>query len=320
MARWSVATISRRLRARCVVRIHPRRCSRPGDDRGRSAGQRRPTWPRAPGMSRSPAAGIRLGCRCDRCTTPTTCGSRPSSRRLTMFDGRFIERGSAEYEAARTDALFNARHPLALSGRDPRGCERSRCRRRRAAGQGARLEGGGTVGRARLGGMERARRRPADRPCRPARDDRRRRQPHRDGQPIDRGGQEFSPFLRRHGLVFPGGHCSTVGLGGYLLQGGQGWNSRQWGWGCENVLGVDVVTADGELVHADAEQNSDLYWAATRCRPGVLRRRHPLPPACASHACRIHAHHVRLPDRLLRRADHLGPRGAADARLRESSR
>ena len=41
------------------------------------------------------------------------------------------------------------------------------------------------------------------------------------------------------------------GLGGFLLQGGQGWNSRKYGWACENVVAIDVVTADGELVHAD---------------------------------------------------------------------
>ena len=40
-----------------------------------------------------------------------------------------------------------------------------------------------------------------------------------------------------HGRMFPGGHCESVGIGGFLLQGGQGWNSRQWGWGCENVVG-----------------------------------------------------------------------------------
>ena len=44
--------------------------------------------------------------------------------------------------------------------------------------------------------------------------------------PSTRGGQEFAPFLGQHGLVFPGGHCSTVGLGGYLLQGGQGGCTR----------------------------------------------------------------------------------------------
>ena len=59
-----------------------------------------------------------------------------------------------------------------------------------------------------------------------------------------------------HGRTFTGGHCESVGLGGFLLQGGQGWNSRRWGWGCENVVGIDVVTADGELVHADAQTNT----------------------------------------------------------------
>jgi FAD/FMN-containing dehydrogenase len=95
--------------------------------------------------------------------------------------------------------------------------------------------------------------------------------------PAIRGGQEFGPFLRRYGLVFPSGHCSTVGLGGYLLQGGQGWNSRQWGWGCENVLGVDVITADGDSVYASAARNSDLYWAARGAGPaffGVATRFH----------------------------------------------
>ena len=54
---------------------------------------------------------------------------------------------------------------------------------------------------------------------------------------------------RVHGRMLTGGHCESVGLGGFLLQGGQGWNSRRWGWGCENVVGFDVVTADGELLH-----------------------------------------------------------------------
>jgi FAD/FMN-containing dehydrogenase len=86
--------------------------------------------------------------------------------------------------------------------------------------------------------------------------------------PAVRGGMDFAPFLDARGRMFPGGHCESVGLGGFLLQGGQGWNSRQWGWGCENVLAVDVVTADGELVRCDAEQNGDLYWAARGAGPG----------------------------------------------------
>ncbi|HEY6759819.1 MAG TPA: FAD-dependent oxidoreductase [Baekduia sp.] len=86
--------------------------------------------------------------------------------------------------------------------------------------------------------------------------------------PAVRGGEDLAPFLEARGRMFPGGHCASVGLGGFLLQGGQGWNSRQWGWGCENVVAVDVVTAGGELVRADARQNVDLYWAARGAGPG----------------------------------------------------
>jgi len=66
------------------------------------------------------------------------------------------------------------------------------------------------------------------------------------------------------------GHCRSVGLGGFLLQGGFGWNSRLWGPACASVTAVDVVTADGELVRADAHQNSDLYWAARGAGPGFF--------------------------------------------------
>ena len=95
--------------------------------------------------------------------------------------------------------------------------------------------------------------------------------------PAARGGTDLDPFLASRGRFFPVGHCDTVGLGGFLLQGGQGWQSRAYGWGCENVLAVDVVTARGETVRADAQNNSDLYWAARGAGaafPGVVTRFH----------------------------------------------
>ena len=104
-------------------------------------------------------------------------------------------------------------------------------------------------------------------------------------RPAVRGGTELAPFLASRGRAFPGGHCESVGLGGYLLQGGQGWNGRLWGWACENVLAIDAVTADGRLVHADETENADLYWAARGAGPGfpalVTRfylRTYPKPP------------------------------------------
>jgi FAD/FMN-containing dehydrogenase len=86
--------------------------------------------------------------------------------------------------------------------------------------------------------------------------------------PSVRGGQELAPFLASRGRSFPGGHCPTVGIGGFLLQGGQGWNSRSVGWACESVVAVDVVTASGDRIRADATQHSDLYWAARGAGPG----------------------------------------------------
>ena len=87
-------------------------------------------------------------------------------------------------------------------------------------------------------------------------------------RPAVQGGLELAPFLAEQGRAFPGGHCASVGLGGYLLQGGQGWNGRARGWACQSVVGLDVVTADGRLVHADASQHTDLLWAARGAGPG----------------------------------------------------
>ena len=83
-------------------------------------------------------------------------------------------------------------------------------------------------------------------------------------------GTELNRALRQHQLFFPTGHCMTVGLGGFLLQGGFGWNSRLWGPACAHVTGVDVVTADGELIHANAHQNTDVYWASRGAGPGFF--------------------------------------------------
>jgi FAD/FMN-containing dehydrogenase len=89
-------------------------------------------------------------------------------------------------------------------------------------------------------------------------------------QPAVKGGMELNPFLKEHGRMFCGGHCPTVGVGGFLLQGGQGWNASGWGWAAEYIVAIDVVTAEGELVRADATQNQDLYWASRGAGPGFF--------------------------------------------------
>jgi FAD/FMN-containing dehydrogenase len=86
--------------------------------------------------------------------------------------------------------------------------------------------------------------------------------------PAVRGGSDLDPFLAGHGRFFGGGHCPTVGLGGFLLQGGMGWNCRGWGWAAESIVAIDVVTAAGEVLRCDAEQHADLFWAARGSGPG----------------------------------------------------
>jgi len=98
-------------------------------------------------------------------------------------------------------------------------------------------------------------------------------------------GDAFNKILReQYQLMFPAAHCPGVGLGGFVMCGGHGWNSRLWGPGCANLQAVDVVTADGELIHADENKNSDYLWAARGAGPGffgvVVRfylNLHPLP-------------------------------------------
>jgi hypothetical protein len=76
------------------------------------------------------------------------------------------------------------------------------------------------------------------------------------------GGSDLLIELFKQNLFFPAGHCRGVCLGGYLLQGGFAWNGRKLGLACESVIGLDIVTADGEYVHANERENSDLFWAA----------------------------------------------------------
>jgi FAD/FMN-containing dehydrogenase len=80
----------------------------------------------------------------------------------------------------------------------------------------------------------------------------------------------FAAELDSQGLFFPTGHCEGIRLGGYLLQGGYGWNSKVLGPACENVLGLEVVTADGDQLYCDSENHPDLYWAARGAGPGFF--------------------------------------------------
>ncbi len=67
-------------------------------------------------------------------------------------------------------------------------------------------------------------------------------------------------LLPRHGLMVPTGRCPSVGIGGYMLGGGFGFNSRQLGLAVDKLVRTQMVTAEGKVVTADADTNSD-FWA-----------------------------------------------------------
>lgn len=71
---------------------------------------------------------------------------------------------------------------------------------------------------------------------------------------VDRETQVF-------GLAVPGGVVSTTGVAGLTLGGGMGWQMRKRGLSIDNLLSVDIVTADGEVRVASDKENSDLFWA-----------------------------------------------------------
>lgn len=72
---------------------------------------------------------------------------------------------------------------------------------------------------------------------------------------------EFDREAQAFGLATPLGINSTTGVAGLTLGGGFGWISRKYGLTIDNLLSVDIVTAEGKLVRASERENEDLFWA-----------------------------------------------------------
>jgi FAD/FMN-containing dehydrogenase len=72
---------------------------------------------------------------------------------------------------------------------------------------------------------------------------------------------EVTSALSEHGLAVGFGDTGSVGIGGITTGGGVGYLTRKWGLTIDSVLAAEVVTADGELLHVDADTHPDLFWA-----------------------------------------------------------
>jgi FAD/FMN-containing dehydrogenase len=71
---------------------------------------------------------------------------------------------------------------------------------------------------------------------------------------------EFDRATAAHGLATTGGAISSTGIAGLTLGGGLGWLMRSCGLTCDNLIGAEVVTADGKVLRASETENSDLFW------------------------------------------------------------
>jgi FAD/FMN-containing dehydrogenase len=71
---------------------------------------------------------------------------------------------------------------------------------------------------------------------------------------------EFDRATQSYGLATTGGIVSRTGIAGLTLGGGIGWLMRKFGATCDNLLSVNIVTADGKTLTASTDENQDLFW------------------------------------------------------------
>src|SRR4029453_17891453 len=72
---------------------------------------------------------------------------------------------------------------------------------------------------------------------------------------------DFDTATQAFGLVTPGGVVGATGVAGLTFGGGIGHLTAQHGLTCDNLLGAEVVTPDGTVVHAGSDEDEELLWA-----------------------------------------------------------
>ena len=98
---------------------------------------------------------------------------------------------------------------------------------------------------------------------------------------------EFDRACQKFGLASPTGVAPDTGIAGLTLGGGIGWLNGEHGLACDNLLSVDIVTADARLRVASPTQDADLFWAVRGAGPnfGIVTsfeyRLHPIGPVLA---------------------------------------
>ena len=97
---------------------------------------------------------------------------------------------------------------------------------------------------------------------------------------------ELDRETQRYGLATPGGVVSSTGIAGFTLSGGMALTTSKWGLACDNLLSVEIVTADGSVLDASMTEHPDLFWAVRGGGGnfGIVTwfeyRLHPIGPEC----------------------------------------
>ena len=220
--------------------------------------------------------------------------------------GRHFFRGDDGYEAARRGTVWHQRVPERYPEVIVQAVDAddiiAGLRYAKANGH----QGQHRFGWAQLRGQPSARRRRAARrqPPRPRHDRR------REGLAVagpGKGGSLLMADLEAQNLFFPGGHCKGVCLGGYLLQGGYGWNSRDLRPGVRERHRPRRHHRRRRADPLRRRQSRRSLLGRARCRPGLFRRRHVVLPQAVSAAGRLWHQRVPLPVRSRRRGVTPGP-------------
>ena len=72
---------------------------------------------------------------------------------------------------------------------------------------------------------------------------------------------DVDAITQQYKLAVPGGLVSETGIAGLTLGGGFGWLRNKYGLACDNLIGAEVVTSDGQVLHVNQHEHADLLWA-----------------------------------------------------------